>query len=96
MAYFDAKTAQHQPGNNGVHLQIAINETNTPEKREIVKKLERAIQTGRAERPRIAKKRVCCCSATSYEECCYVNLPHYEKLEYGTIVAPRTTQSSGD
>lgn len=87
LAYYDSKTAQHQSRNNGVHLQIAIDQTNTPEKEDLVRELKRA------KRPRIAAKRTCRCRATRYEDCCYVNLPAYEMAEYGAASGLSPTQS---
>ena len=82
LAQYDRTSARSKASNNGVHIQLHVEGTNTPAKERFIAMLEQVIQEKRAGRPKLAVKRECNgCKTQSYEDCCFVKLPESERVD---------------
>ena len=78
--YDEAYNSPWMEGNVGLRVRLHINESHVDQdKIDFVRQLRQHIEDKRASRPHIAFKRLCCCSATTYDDCCFVDLPDAER-----------------
>ena len=84
LAPYDIARSQKYALNNGVHLHLHIDESDhAPERIEFMDRFLRYIEAKRARRRRIAGQRECICMATTYGQCCFVDLPENERIGGG-------------